>query len=564
MAGDTLYDEDLVSKLNELGEDKRRAEYVLIDRIKPPVVKNYIVQSGKDVENRETVSEIGIFAAIISQGENLLINSTCGHILKTKTKSYKEGGASVDNAFEYIDSPFLLDDLDGLNIIHVSGTKGKGSVSAFCESILRANDLKTGFLSSPALIEHRERIRINGLPLTREEFIEYFFHVYKKVDNPQILNGQRLIAMTAFHAFIQKRVDVVIMEVGIGGTYDYTNVIRRPVVTGINLIDFDHTKYLGDTLDKIAWHKAGICKPGRPAFTITQSKEAMDTILSRAKELKAPIQLVPELDEYDWQGHPMKLGIAGDHQKRNASLAIQLCRAWMEEHTLSNTSFENIKTNDTLKHSYPTAPAFKLSDAFIVGLRNCQWPGRTQIIKRENVTYYLDGAHTPISIKACAEWFKSRCVKVMLFNVTGDRDPRGLIEMLHHCNFSCATFCPNIVDINSKQPLLDTEWKISLEYANDVCEKNRQVWKILDEKVEPDSLSPLPARPPRIELDTAPRFDCVKHVLQWISCGKDSRMSKPRSEDPTPLQSIVEADHVQVLVTGSLHLVGCVIKVLEL
>ncbi|XP_077865293.1 folylpolyglutamate synthase, mitochondrial-like [Saccoglossus kowalevskii] len=369
-----------------------------------------------------------------------------------------------------------LDDLDGLNIIHVSGTKGKGSVSAFCESILRANDLKTGFLSSPALIEHRERIRINGLPLTREEFIEYFFHVYKKVDNPQILNGQRLIAMTAFHAFIQKRVDVVIMEVGIGGTYDYTNVIRRPVVTGINLIDFDHTKYLGDTLDKIAWHKAGICKPGRPAFTITQSKEAMDTILSRAKELKAPIQLVPELDEYDWQGHPMKLGIAGDHQKRNASLAIQLCRAWMEEHTLSNTSFENIKTNDTLKHSYPTAPAFKLSDAFIV----------------------------------------------------------------------------------------DTEWKISLEYANDVCEKNRQVWKILDEKVEPDSLSPLPARPPRIELDTAPRFDCVKHVLQWISCGKDSRMSKPRSEDPTPLQSIVEADHVQVLVTGSLHLVGCVIKVLEL
>ncbi|XP_077865294.1 glutathione synthetase-like [Saccoglossus kowalevskii] len=108
LEGDTLYDEDLVSKLNELGEDKRRAEYVLIDRIKPPVVKNYIVQSGKDVENRETVSEIGIFAAIISQGENLLINSTCGHILKTKTKSYKEGGASVDNAVEYIDSPFLV------------------------------------------------------------------------------------------------------------------------------------------------------------------------------------------------------------------------------------------------------------------------------------------------------------------------------------------------------------------------------------------------------------------------------------------------------------------------
>ncbi|XP_006813263.1 folylpolyglutamate synthase, mitochondrial-like, partial [Saccoglossus kowalevskii] len=184
-----------------------------------------------------------------------------------------------------------LDDIDGLNIIHISGTKGKGSVSAFCESILRAHGLKTGFYSSPHLIEVRERFRINGVPLTKEKFSKYFFEVYRKLESTM---GEfdrampvhlRFLTIMAWHTFIQENVDVVILEVGMGGTYDCTNVVRRPTVTGINLVDFDHTKILGNTLDKIAWHKAGICKPGRPAFTVPQSKEATDTIIARAKEL---------------------------------------------------------------------------------------------------------------------------------------------------------------------------------------------------------------------------------------------------------------------------------------
>uniref|UniRef100_A0ABM0MKA0 tetrahydrofolate synthase n=1 Tax=Saccoglossus kowalevskii TaxID=10224 RepID=A0ABM0MKA0_SACKO len=442
-----------------------------------------------------------------------------------------------------------LDDLDSLKIIHISGTKGKGSVSAFCESILRAHGLKTGMYSSPHLIEIRERIRINGLPLSRNDFSKYFFDV-----------------------------DVVILEVGRGGAYDCTNVIRRPTATGINLIDFDHMHVLGDTLAKIAWHKVGICKPGRPAFTVPQSKEALDTIIARAKELDAPIHLVPELDDYDWQGQPKKLGISGEHQKRNASLAIQLCRAWINEHKSNLTSFEDVHTNANVDYSSLTAPAFKLPDAFMKGLRNCYWPARTQIIKRENVTYYMDGAHTQLSIKACAEWFEQasseealllgkRCVKVLLFNVTRARDPKVLMMDLLPCNFAGATFSPNVVYADSSQSLMDRSFlEIPIEVEHDVCKQNRQAWQSLEEERERNPGSQLAASSSKTKSDSSKyvKFECVKHALQWLSCGKDSHMPNPRSEDPTPPQSIMEADHVQVLVTGSLYLIGCVIHVLDL
>nr|XP_006825296.1 PREDICTED: folylpolyglutamate synthase, mitochondrial-like [Saccoglossus kowalevskii] len=262
----------------------------------------------------------------------------------------------------------------------------------------------------------------------------------------------------AHRSAISIQVDVVILEVGMGGTYDCTNLVRRPTVTGINLVDFDHTQILGNTLDKIAWHKAGICKPGRPAFTVPQSKEATDTIIARAKELHAPLQIVPELGDYDWQEQAIELGIQGEHQHRNASLAIQLCRTWIEEHEANilgrKTDFEIVHTDivDTL-----TAPAFKLPDTFKNGLRNCFWPARSQIIKRENVTYYMDGAHTQLSTRSCIKWFEqateqekqllgSRCVRVLMYNVTKGRDAKMLMEDLVCCNFSAAAFCPNITN----------------------------------------------------------------------------------------------------------------------
>ncbi|XP_006818114.1 folylpolyglutamate synthase, mitochondrial-like [Saccoglossus kowalevskii] len=461
-----------------------------------------------------------------------------------------------------------LDDVDGLNIIHVSGTKGKGSVSAFCESILRANGFKTGLYSSPHLVEFRERIRINGLTLTKDVFSKYFFDVYNKLESTKceypetMLSGFRFMTLMALNVFIHEKVDVVILEVGVGGAYDCTNIVQSPRVVGITLLDLDHTNLLGNTIDSIAWHKAGICKPGRPAFTIPQVQEAMNTLRCRANEIHATIQIVPDLDDYDWQGKPMKLGLAGEHQRINASLAIQLCRTWIEEHNLhhSNKRAGFGRTNTySMDGDIQTASAFKLPATFISGLRDCCLPGRTQIVKHDNVTYYLDGAHTPMSMKAGVKWFKeasaeekqtlkNRVAKVLIFNVTHGRDAKLLLEHLGQCNFAATAFSPDITDVDD---LVEKTFENLVEELT-ICKENRGTFQAMKGEL----YDALPSKP------TSASFVCAMHAVQWAACGKDPYIPHPRHKDPTPPQSIMEADHVQVLVTGSLLLVGRVIGIL--
>ena len=165
-------------------------------------------------------------------------------------------------------------DLNKLNIIHVAGTKGKGSTSAFCDSILRqtritAKDgssrfIKTGLYTSPHLQEVRERIRIDGSPVSKEMFAKYFFSVWDRLQESDLKNDKpayfRYLTLMSFHLFLQEGVDVVILEVGVGGEYDCTNIVPRPVVCGISSLGLDHMSLLGDTIEKIAWHKAGILK----------------------------------------------------------------------------------------------------------------------------------------------------------------------------------------------------------------------------------------------------------------------------------------------------------------
>jgi len=160
-----------------------------------------------------------------------------------------------------------MEDLDKLSIIHISGTKGKGSTCAFCESILRHKGLKTGFYSSPHLMEVRERIRINGKPLPKEKFAKYFFDCWDNLCNNGDGQGKadmpayfRFLTLMSFHVFLQEKVDVAVIEVGIGGAYDSTNIIRKPVVCGVTSLGMDHVITLGGTLESIAWQKAGIFK----------------------------------------------------------------------------------------------------------------------------------------------------------------------------------------------------------------------------------------------------------------------------------------------------------------
>jgi folylpolyglutamate synthase len=210
-------------------------------------------------------------------------------------------------------------DLAQLNAVHVSGTKGKGSVCAMTESILRCHGFKTGLYVSPHLLEVRERIRLNGQPLSREEFVSYFWDVYSKLNNTRHLYNDampsyfRFLTVMAFSVFLSNKVDVAVVEVGIGGTHDSTNIIEEPVVCGITSLGYDHTDILGPTLFDIAWHKGGICKQHRPAFTVEQRPEALTGLSRRARELGArSLSLSPPLASYPGPLPGMSPGPTGE------------------------------------------------------------------------------------------------------------------------------------------------------------------------------------------------------------------------------------------------------------
>ncbi|KAJ1806941.1 Folylpolyglutamate synthetase, partial [Coemansia sp. RSA 2598] len=235
-------------------------------------------------------------------------------------KAAKRSTASQPKNSEFSVSEFIafvekigygVEDLDRLNVIHIAGTKGKGSTCAFAGSILQQVDsprrLKVGMLTSPHLIEARERIRINGKPIAKHLFAKYFNEVYERLtsdipplrkvlpSSPSLPGYGRFMCLMSIHAFLSEGVDVAIMEVGLGGQYDSTNAVRKPVVCGIASLGLDHQSILGSTIDSIAWHKAGIIKDSVPAFTVPQEDAAMHVIRSRAAERNAPLSVAEPL-----------------------------------------------------------------------------------------------------------------------------------------------------------------------------------------------------------------------------------------------------------------------------
>ncbi|KAI7697877.1 hypothetical protein SSS_04082 [Sarcoptes scabiei] len=248
---------------------------------------------------------------------NLLQSST--NFIKERVAHYHERSTLSRTEYYLSSLGITVETLNKLNIIHVAGTKGKGSTCAFVESILRANGFKTGFFSSPHLMIVRERIRINGDPISEEKFSSYFENVFRAIEKAYENNCKygmpgyfNFLTIMAFYVFLNENVDVAIIEVGIGGKLDCTNVVMKPIVTGITSLDYDHCALLGHTLPEIASQKAGIFKPGVPAMTVAQSDQgALEVLRKKAEEIQAPFCIVP-----DWSKYPgaskIILGIKGE------------------------------------------------------------------------------------------------------------------------------------------------------------------------------------------------------------------------------------------------------------
>ena len=323
----------------------------------------------------------------------------------------------------------LLDELgdpeQGLRIIHVAGTNGKGSVCAYLRAMLREAGYRVGSFTSPHLIRINERFCIDGEPISDGDFTDAF-HTAMGAARTCMAEGEEhptyfeLLFLMGMVYFSRRKVDVLILETGLGGRLDATNAIRRPAFCVITSIGLDHTRYLGDTIRKIAGEKAGICKPGVPVFYEAADPEAAEVIRGRAEELGCPsfplaadaVQTVRSTgDGFGFTlasgGRKFRLLIRqrADYQVRNAALA------W--------TALWNMRGS------------FGLEEGLLAkGLRRMEWPGRMQEL---DPRLFVDGAHNAEGMRAFTNSAKKLCAGQktgVLFSASADKPWPEMVRLL--------------------------------------------------------------------------------------------------------------------------------------
>lgn len=223
---------------------------------------------------------------------------------------------------------------------------------------------------------------IDSEPISEDQFAQYFSTVWHaledEISKPTYF---RFLTLMSFHVFLQENVDTAIYEVGVGGRYDSTNIVERPTVTGITRLGIDHVKSLGPTIDRIAWHKAGIMKGGAAAFTVDQVPEAMKKLRECAKEQKVRLEIVPV--------HPsLENEALRPFQKQNASVAI----------ALSKEALKNL--------GIVIDPPEDVPKKMIESINATVWKGRCQKVTIEGNHWYLDCAHTEESLQEAGSWFR--------------------------------------------------------------------------------------------------------------------------------------------------------------
>ncbi|KAH6657385.1 Mur ligase, partial [Truncatella angustata] len=337
-------------------------------------------------------------------------------------------------------------DLSKLRCIHVAGTKGKGSVCAYLTSILTQSALRTtagkvGTYTSPHLVSVRERIVLDGQPISQELFTRYFFEVWDAMtssgraeylqQNPETKADERLeaelqgpatkpfyfrfLTIMAFHVFLREGVKSAVIECGIGGEYDSTNILPSEAVTAsvVTQLGIDHVGMLGGTLPEIAWHKTGIAKPGRKCFTrkldSQTGKEAMQVMRKRAEEKGATLVELDDEAVERWGGvRPDNAdSLEGHFQKYNQALA----KAAVEEHLrlcASDSTFESNRES--------------LAEMISEGLRQARLRGRSETRVEKDIIWLIDGAHTVESLREVAKWYEGKmesqngASRILIFN----------------------------------------------------------------------------------------------------------------------------------------------------
>jgi dihydrofolate synthase/folylpolyglutamate synthase len=311
-------------------------------------------------------------------------------------------------------------------ILHVAGTKGKGSVSAFCSSVLQAEGYKVGLYTSPHLHDYVERIQVNGKAMPHGELTRLLEAIKPAIGAVAELTTFEITTGLALYFFQQEGVDAAVLEVGLGGRLDATNIVS-PATCVITSISYDHTQILGHTLTEIAGEKAGILKPGIPVVCSPQAEEALLAIQRIAGERGAPMTLVGR----DW------LFAAGERSLDGQSFKIWPAGESGEAHEyhiplLGSHQVENAATAFAAIEVFSQRTLPVSAQALRRGLAEARWPGRFELLQRQPAVV-IDSAHNRDSAlrlrQALDDYFPNRPV-TWVFGASDDKDIEGIAAEL--------------------------------------------------------------------------------------------------------------------------------------
>jgi len=301
-------------------------------------------------------------------------------------------------------------------VFHVAGTNGKGSTCAFLRAVLEAAVKTVHVYTSPHLVRFNERIRLAGTLIEDDALAPLLAEILDAAEAQDI--GPSFFEATtaaAFLAFSRTPADYCVIEVGLGGRLDATNIIERPLVCGIAQVGIDHQAFLGDTLAEIAGEKAGIAKAGVPLVCLAQEPDAVSAIERVASETGAPLRL----EGRDWQIETSLMpAMLGAHQMRNANLAVQMLKSAVL----------------SLSKDGSHEPSFdRLRTAATAGLERAVWPGRLQKLAPGPLTrsqeVWIDGAHNPAAAQALAIELAD-APKHLILGILANKDAEGIIAPL--------------------------------------------------------------------------------------------------------------------------------------
>lgn len=336
---------------------------------------------------------------------------------------YKPGLSRINKLLQYLGNPH-----QNLNVVHIAGTNGKGSTAAILEKIYRKAGYKTALYTSPHFFHFNERIKVNGRACSTYELSEICLEVKEAAEKLQEENFGKasffeVVTALAFLYFKVHSPEIVILETGLGGRLDATNVIKSPLLSIITNIDLEHTKYLGDTLAEIAGEKAGIIKENSKVITDVQQPEALDVIRAKAEKenakfmtLEQEYQLIKSIGGLDGnylelirkdEKEKYELSLLGKHQARNTALALR--------------SVEELNDNYSVGKN-------NISEA----LKEVYWPGRMQKLLDQPLVI-VDVAHNPAAFKELLKNIypdRNKFSKIhFVFSVLADKDLNGILEL---------------------------------------------------------------------------------------------------------------------------------------